>query len=335
MTESDTFCLKWNEFENNVSSTLKDFKDEEDFFDVTLACEDEQVQAHKLIISACSPFFRQVLRKHKHSVPLLYLKGVRFKDMVALLTFMYHGEVNVAQEDISQFLATAEELQVKGLTHKDKSETNKPEPRRKSSSRESDNGIRVKSESEANVSEENVNANVLSKTESDEQRNSIAQGIPDFDDEIVEYPTTTENTFGVDQGNECPCNILVFDQTNILGQCWTDQQSPWNNGEGRADDKQYPCLICHKIFKSRGSLSSHKYSYHKEFSSSSSLPTLPLNPFLQTSPMQLIDFQQLDNSLEKERDIECPICHKFFSTRGSLATHKYNYHRNANNNPMT
>ena len=196
MTESDTFCLKWNEFENNVSSTLKDFKDEEDFFDVTLACEDDQVQAHKLIISACSPFFKQILRRHKHSAPLLYLKGVRFKDMVALLTFMYHGEVNVAQEDISQFLATAEELQVKGLTHKDKSE----KPRRKSSSRDSDNGVRVKSESN-NVSEEITN--VLSTTESDEQqKNSIAQDIKDFDDEIAEYPTTTENTYGADQGKD-------------------------------------------------------------------------------------------------------------------------------------
>ena len=195
MTESDTFCLKWNEFENNVSSTLKDFKDEADFFDVTLACEDDQVQAHKLIISACSPFFRQVLRRHKHSAPLLYLKGVRFKDMVALLTFMYHGEVNVAQEDISQFLATAEELQVKGLTHKDKSETNKP--RRKSSSRDSDHGISVKSEAN-NITEETTNA--LSNADCDEQKNSIAQDITDFDDDIVEYPTT-ENTYsGADQG---------------------------------------------------------------------------------------------------------------------------------------
>ena len=82
MSNSDTFCLKWNEFEKNVSSTLKDFKDDEDFFDVTLACEEEQVQAHKLVLSACSPFFRHVLKKHRPSapcagVPLLYLKGVR------------------------------------------------------------------------------------------------------------------------------------------------------------------------------------------------------------------------------------------------------------------
>ena len=199
MAESDTFCLKWNEFENNVSSTLKDFKDEEDFFDVTLACEDEQVQAHKLIISACSPFFRQVLKRHRHSAPLLYLKGVRIKDMVALLTFMYHGEVNVAQEDISQFLATAEELQVKGLTHKDKSETSKPEPRRKSSSRDNDHCIRVKSEANTIAEEVTNSLSNVECEEDDHQGNAIAQEITDFNGDIVEYPTT-EDTYGVDPG---------------------------------------------------------------------------------------------------------------------------------------
>ena len=96
MTTSDTFCLKWNEFEKNITDTLKDVKDDADFYDVTLACEDQLIQAHKLIISACSPFFRHILKLHRHNVPLLYLKGVRHKDMVSLLTFMYHGEVNVA-----------------------------------------------------------------------------------------------------------------------------------------------------------------------------------------------------------------------------------------------
>ena len=88
----------------------------QDFFDVTLACEEEQVQAHKVILSACSPFFRAVLRKNPHSHPLLYLKGVKCGDMQAVLNFMYHGEVNVAQEDLNSFLSVAEELKVKGLT---------------------------------------------------------------------------------------------------------------------------------------------------------------------------------------------------------------------------
>ena len=93
MSSSEKFCLKWNEFERNISFALRDFKEEKDFYDVTLACEDNQVEAHKIIISACSPFFKNILKKHNHSHPLLFLKGVRYKDMLGLLDFMYHGEV--------------------------------------------------------------------------------------------------------------------------------------------------------------------------------------------------------------------------------------------------
>jgi len=113
---SEKFCLRWNDFENNISCAFRELREDKDFFDVTLACEEEQVLAHKLILSACSPFFRAVLRKNPHSHPLLYLKGVKYKDMQAVLNFMYHGEVNVAQDDLNSFLAVAEELQVKGLT---------------------------------------------------------------------------------------------------------------------------------------------------------------------------------------------------------------------------
>ena len=35
----EKFCLKWNDFESNISSSFKDIKDEKDFMDVTLACE--------------------------------------------------------------------------------------------------------------------------------------------------------------------------------------------------------------------------------------------------------------------------------------------------------
>lgn len=83
---------------------------------MTLACDDEQLQAHKVILSACSPFFRTVLRRNRHEHPLLYLKGVKYADLVSVLNFMYHGEVNVAQEELNSFLAVAEDLKVKGLT---------------------------------------------------------------------------------------------------------------------------------------------------------------------------------------------------------------------------
>ena len=113
---SEKFCLRWNDFESNISSAFRELRDDKDFFDVTLACDDEQIQAHKVILSACSQFFRNILRRNPHQHPLLYLKGVRFTDMQAVLNFMYHGEVNVAQEELNSFLAVAEELRVKGLT---------------------------------------------------------------------------------------------------------------------------------------------------------------------------------------------------------------------------
>jgi len=69
-----------------------------------------------VILASCSPFFRNILRKNPHSHPLLYMKGVTQLELKAILDFMYHGEVQVAQEDLNSFLAVAEELKVKGLT---------------------------------------------------------------------------------------------------------------------------------------------------------------------------------------------------------------------------
>jgi len=119
MVEQEKFCLKWNDFERNISLSFRDLRDDRDFFDVTLACDNSQLQAHKVILSACSPFFRSVLKQNPHQHPLLYLKGVRSKDLESVLNFMYHGEVNVAQDQLNSFLLVAEDLQVKGLTQSD------------------------------------------------------------------------------------------------------------------------------------------------------------------------------------------------------------------------
>ena len=76
-----------------------------------------------MILSACSPFFRNILRRNPHQHPLIYLKGVKYTDLQCVLNFMYHGEVNVAQEELNSFLAVAEDLKVKGLTQ---NQTEKP-----------------------------------------------------------------------------------------------------------------------------------------------------------------------------------------------------------------
>jgi len=123
---TDNFCLRWNDFAENVSGAFKELRTESDFFDVTLACTDsgsKTLQAHKVILSACSNFFKSTFRQqtnaNKHPNPYIYLRGVTYNDLTSILDFIYNGEVNVAQEDLNSFLAVAEELQIKGLTNRD------------------------------------------------------------------------------------------------------------------------------------------------------------------------------------------------------------------------
>jgi len=125
---ADKFCLRWNDFETNISSAFRELRDDKDFFDVTLACDNDQIQAHKVILSACSPFFRNILRRNSHQHPLLYLKGVKYSDLQSVLNFMYHGEVNIAQEELNSFLAVAEDLSVKGLTQSHPGNSKPPQP---------------------------------------------------------------------------------------------------------------------------------------------------------------------------------------------------------------
>ena len=90
-------------------------KEAQELLDVTLACEDETIEAHKVVISSCSPFFRHVFSKTKQTHPFIYLKGVLHKDLVSLLDYIYTGETQIPAEDVNRFIEAAQELKIKGL----------------------------------------------------------------------------------------------------------------------------------------------------------------------------------------------------------------------------
>ena len=116
MMMEEKLCLKWNDFQGNVISSFAELRDDRDFTDVTLACEDVMFEAHKLILSTCSPFFRTILKRaNKQQHPLVYMRGMKARDLEAVLDFIYQGETNIFQDDLDGFLLIAEELQLKGL----------------------------------------------------------------------------------------------------------------------------------------------------------------------------------------------------------------------------
>ena len=117
---SDRFSLKWADFQSVVSQSFSVLRQEADFYDVTLVSDDHtQISAHKLVLSASSPYFKHILTTNKHSHPLLCLDGVSSAELQCVLDYIYQGEVQIYQEQLDRFLVVAQRLQLEGLTSQD------------------------------------------------------------------------------------------------------------------------------------------------------------------------------------------------------------------------
>ena len=94
MNTTEKFCLKWNDFQENLTTAFGSLRDDTDFTDVTLACEDgRQVEVHgggvhKVVLASSSPFFQNLLRRNKHAHPLIYMRGTKSGDLLAIMDFL-------------------------------------------------------------------------------------------------------------------------------------------------------------------------------------------------------------------------------------------------------
>jgi len=116
MTQTDLFRLKWNNHNSNISSVISTLYSEEKFCDVTLGAEGHYVQAHRLVLIACSEYFQTLLSPitaHQH--PIFILEGIKLDDLKAILDYMYLGQVSVRQDQLQSVLKSSETLRVKSL----------------------------------------------------------------------------------------------------------------------------------------------------------------------------------------------------------------------------
>ncbi|XP_045535278.1 protein tramtrack, beta isoform isoform X27 [Papilio machaon] len=152
MASSDEqFSLCWNNFHANMSAGFHGLLSRGDLVDVTLAAEGRILQAHKLVLSVCSPYFQEMFKMNPNQHPIVFLKDVSHSALRDLLQFMYQGEVNVKQEELASFISTAEQLQVKGLTgnqNEESSTPSKPKPTSRPGPRSSQQRISAKLETD-------------------------------------------------------------------------------------------------------------------------------------------------------------------------------------------
>ena len=116
MSSGEKIFLKWDDFQENIASSIGVLREDQEFMDVTLVCEDgRQVDAHKVILAASSPFLKSLLGKNDHTHPMIFLRGVKSETLRALVHYVYFGKTSVLDENLEDFLNTGMELQIKGL----------------------------------------------------------------------------------------------------------------------------------------------------------------------------------------------------------------------------
>ncbi|XP_065334530.1 protein jim lovell-like isoform X9 [Cloeon dipterum] len=116
MAEGQLYSLKWNNYVDHIRTTFASLRVDRDLIDVTLSCEGKRITAHKMLLSACSPYFKSIFKENPCQHPVIVFRNIAFDDLAALIEFIYNGEVGVAEENLASFLNTAELLEVQGLT---------------------------------------------------------------------------------------------------------------------------------------------------------------------------------------------------------------------------
>lgn len=109
------FCLRWNNYQTNLTAVFEQLLHSEQFVDVTLSCEGFSIKAHKMVLSACSPYFQALFNDNPCKHPIIIMRDVKLPELKAVIEFMYRGEINVCQDQIEPLLRIAELLKIRGL----------------------------------------------------------------------------------------------------------------------------------------------------------------------------------------------------------------------------
>ena len=236
----DKFCLRWKEFEPNITRSFKKLRHEEDFSDVTLMGDDfKPMSAHKVVLSSCSEYFKNVLHNsQKHSHPVLCLEGLRNADLTNILDYIYNGELNIYQEDLDRFLMIAQRLKLEGLIGQEE-QINKTEDFQ-------ENDLLPLNDKETLSNLRNSVAKSL------EDKNSIVQS-----EDYHNLDEKLNQMFSRDQSGMFSCHNCPMKSNKTTNMR--------DHVETHVEGLQFDCNFCSKPqrYRNRNSLRNHISKYHK------------------------------------------------------------------------
>ena len=257
MPTSEKFCLRWNDFQDNVNNAFRELRKDREFTDVTLACEDgHQVDAHKVILSASSPFFQNLLKRNKHAHPLIYMRGMKSEDLLAIIDFLYYGEVDIYQENLDVFLNIAEELQLKGLNGTESGGGNADgEDQNYNPTVPNTAMLKTKQISQINIlsSQTNHDDQITSSTAVALPKYELSGDMKELDEKIESLMYQGENMI------KCTNQMKRAYVCQVCGKEGLKHVIRDHIEANHLDGISVPCSICEKTSRSRNSLRTHTY----------------------------------------------------------------------------
>ena len=231
---------------------------ENDFADVTLACEDgKQVEAHKVILAASSPFFQNLLKRNKHSHPLIYMRGVKSEVMLAILDFLYFGEANLFQENLDSFLVIAEELHLKGLIGTKTLQIVPNGPIKSQEREHADKEQEASLVKSPGYSESKANSQMTAH-ESDTFFGTLVLA-SDFAGDLQDFGAKVNSMMEKTSGKNS-CGKPLY-RCTVCGKEERSGNLKIHIEANHLEGISIPCNLCEKIFRSRSALKQHHYRH--------------------------------------------------------------------------
>ncbi|KAI4470099.1 btb domain transcription factor [Holotrichia oblita] len=275
MAATEQFSLRWNNFHSNLTSGFHDLLEAADMVDVTLAIDGHFLQAHKLVLSICSPYFKQLFKINPCKHPIVILKDVSHGNMKDILEFMYMGESDASSkkdDKVESFCDNDEDLEYNQYTENDSSAlpsyaTSLPSSQQQKStignnfkrstknSLTNNNSKRIKSESNSTL------INKVNSKISDAGDNTQTN---EDDSEFIEVPTKLDQSYDKDDSAVKKENFS-FDSNTSPNVLVGDVNS---QDHGKTETKfkahLFRCEKCTKGFSRRDHLRTHEKNIHGE-----------------------------------------------------------------------
>ena len=270
----EEFNLKWTNFPANTSKTFAQLRKEKEFLDVTLVSSDRKhVSAHRVVLSACSDYFKTILKLNKQGSPILCLENVSYQELSYVVDYIYNGEVNLEEKYLERFLSIAERFNIEGL------QVNKDEEKHEKVSKHQPTvpALKIQEQERSHFLSFDHITNVP-----DPEVFTLDNGLDDIEDEKPKH-TSIKTTIKHSINSEVFSNIEELDEkirtylTKIPGRGYECNECKKNSKdfshakehvEIHFEGLSFPCQFCDKMLKSRHAFRKHstkcKLSFFKE-----------------------------------------------------------------------